>query len=93
LVSFIVVPNLRFSFFLFFFFAPSKSPVMVQPKVLHIFLLRKLYVAYLDCGQASLRVMVVTWIDLNSLAFLLNLFNHFFIVSRFVCSFFERMYG
>jgi hypothetical protein len=35
----------------------------------------------------------VTWMDLDSLAFILHLFNHFGIVPRLVCSFCEAMPG
>jgi hypothetical protein len=38
-------------------------------------------------------VVNVTWTDLDSLAFILHLFNHFLIASRLVCSFFEAIPG
>jgi hypothetical protein len=31
-------------------FAPGKSPVEVQPEILDIFLLRKVYAVYMDWG-------------------------------------------
>jgi hypothetical protein len=34
-------------------FAPGKSPVEVQPETLDIFLLRKVYVAYMDWADFS----------------------------------------
>jgi hypothetical protein len=44
-------------------------------------------------GQVSLRVVNVIWTDLNSLAFILHLYNQFCIASRLVCSFCEPMPG
>jgi hypothetical protein len=46
-------------------FAPGKSPVKVQPVVLHISSLGEMHI--------SLRVMNLTWTDLHSLAFILDL--------------------
>jgi hypothetical protein len=43
--------------------------------------------------QVSLRVVNVTWTDLDSLAFILHFFNNFYIASRLVCSFCEAMPG
>jgi hypothetical protein len=44
-------------------------------------------------GQVSLRVGNVTWTDLDPLAFILHLCNHFCIASRLVCSFCQAMPG
>jgi hypothetical protein len=44
-------------------------------------------------GQVSFRVVNVTWTDLDSLAFILHLFSHFYIVSRLVCSWCEAVPG
>jgi hypothetical protein len=44
-------------------------------------------------GQVFLRVVNVTWADLDSLAFILRLFIHVCIVCRLVCSFCEAMPG
>jgi hypothetical protein len=71
---------------------PGKSPVKVY-KVLDIFLLGKLHIVYIDRGAVSLRVVNVTWIDLDSLAFILHLLNQFFIASRLFCSMCEAMAG
>jgi hypothetical protein len=54
-------------------FAPDKSPVEFHSEILDILLLRKVYAFYVDWGQSSLRVVNVTWTDLDSLAFVLNL--------------------
>jgi hypothetical protein len=64
----------------------------MQPEILDI-LLRKTYVVYVDWGQASLRAVNLTWTDLYSLAFIINVFNHFCITSRLVCSLSEAMPG
>jgi hypothetical protein len=73
-------------------FAPSKSPVKVQPKILDILLGR--FTLFMWTGeQVSPRVVNVTWTYLNSLAFILHLFNHFCIVSMLVYSFCEAMPG
>jgi hypothetical protein len=50
-------------------------------------LLRNVYVVYVDRRQVSLRVINVVWTDLDSLTFILHLFNHFYVASRSVCSF------
>jgi hypothetical protein len=42
-------------------------------------------------GHVYVRVVNVTWIDLDSLAFILNFINRFWIASRPVCSFCEAM--
>jgi hypothetical protein len=44
-------------------------------------------------GHIPLRVVNVTWIDLDSLAFILHYLNQFWIASRSVCSFCEAMAG
>jgi hypothetical protein len=44
-------------------------------------------------GHVSLRVLNFTWIDLDSLAFILHFLNQFQIASRSVCSFCEAMPG
>jgi hypothetical protein len=43
--------------------------------------------------QVSLCVVNVTWANLDSIAFILHLFNHVCIESRLVCSFCEAMSG
>jgi hypothetical protein len=63
--------------------------VDVQPEILGI-LLENVYVVYMAGGKVSLRVVNVTWTDLNSLAFIHRFFNHYFwIASRLVCGFYE----
>jgi hypothetical protein len=47
----------------------------------------------MDRGHVSLRVVNVTWIDLDSLVFILHYLNKFWIASRLVCSFCEAMAG
>jgi hypothetical protein len=44
-------------------------------------------------GQVALLVVNVIWIDLDSLAFILNFFHHVWIASRLFCSFCEAMPG
>jgi hypothetical protein len=44
-------------------------------------------------GHISLRVVNVTWIDLDSLALILHFLNQFWTASRSVCSFSEAMAG
>jgi hypothetical protein len=44
-------------------------------------------------GQVYLRVVNVTWTDLDSLALILHILIHFCIASRLVCSFHEAMAG
>jgi hypothetical protein len=44
-------------------------------------------------GTVSLRVVNVTWTDLDSLAFILHLLNNFCIALRSVCSFCEAIPG
>jgi hypothetical protein len=73
-------------------FAPSKSPVEVQPEILDI-LLRNVHLYIWTGGQVSLRLVNVIWTDLDSLALILHLFNHFCIASGLVCSFCEAMPG
>jgi hypothetical protein len=73
-------------------FVPGESPVEVQSETFDI-LLRKVYAVYVDWGQVSLRVLNVAWTDLDSLAFILHLFNHFYIAHRLICSFCEAMSG
>jgi hypothetical protein len=65
----------------------------VQPEILDIFLLRKVYVVYVDwrasissCGECNME-------RLDSLSFILHLSNHFCIASRLVCSSREAMPG
>jgi hypothetical protein len=50
-----------------------------------------MHIVYMDRGRGhvSLRIVIVTWIDLNSLAFILHFLNQFWIASRSVCSFCE----
>jgi hypothetical protein len=43
--------------------------------------------------QVSLRVVNVTWADLDSLPFIFHLYNNFCKASSFVCSFCEAMPG
>jgi hypothetical protein len=43
--------------------------------------------------QVSLRLVNAMWTNLDSLAFILHVFNHFYIASRLVCSFCEAMPG
>jgi hypothetical protein len=43
--------------------------------------------------HVSLRVVNVTWINLDSLAFILHFLNQFWTASRLVCSFCEAMVG
>jgi hypothetical protein len=51
-------------------------------------------IVYMDGGgHVSLSVVNVTWIDLDSLAFILHFLNQFWIASRSVCSFCEAMAG
>jgi hypothetical protein len=47
----------------------------------------------MDRGDVYLRVVNVTWIDLDSLAFILHFLNQFWIASRSACSFCEAMAG
>jgi hypothetical protein len=44
-------------------------------------------------GHVSLHVVNVTWIDLDSFAFILHFLNQFWIASRSICSFCEAMTG
>jgi hypothetical protein len=74
-------------------FVPGKSLVKVQPHIIDMSNLRKLYVVYMDWGHISLRVVNVTGINLDPLAFILHFFNHVRIASRLVRSFCERMAG
>jgi hypothetical protein len=54
-------------------FGLVKSPVEVQPQILDIFVLRKVYVIYMDwAGGGSLLVANVTWTVSYSLDFILN---------------------
>jgi hypothetical protein len=70
-------------------FAPVQSPIEVLPEILGIFLMRKMYIIYMDLGQISLHVVNVTWTDMNSLAFINHFFKHFCIAPRLVSSFCE----
>jgi hypothetical protein len=74
-------------------FVPSKSPVKRQPEILGIFCLEKLHIVYMDRGHVSFRVVNVTWIDLDPLAFVLHFLNQFWIASRLVCSFCRAVAG
>jgi hypothetical protein len=67
--------------------------VEVQPEILNILFLRKLYIDYMEWGQVSLRVVNVTWTYLDALAFILHFCNHFCIASRLVCSLCEAITG
>jgi hypothetical protein len=72
---------------------PGKSPVKVQPKILDIFS-GELLTVYMDReGHVSLHAMNVTWINLDSLAFILDFLSQFWNASRSVCSFCETMAG
>jgi hypothetical protein len=52
------------------------------------------YTLFIWTGEhISPRVVNVTWIDLDSLAFILNFVNQFWIASRLVCSFCEATAG
>jgi hypothetical protein len=44
-------------------------------------------------GLASLRVVNVTWTNLDPLAFIFHFYNQFWIAARLVCSFCEAMAG
>jgi hypothetical protein len=44
-------------------------------------------------GQVSLRMVNVTWANLDPLAFIVNFFNHFWIGSVLTCSFCETIIG
>jgi hypothetical protein len=48
-----------------------KSPVKVQPGILDIVFLGELHVVCIDRRHVYLRVVNVTWIDLDPLAFIL----------------------
>jgi hypothetical protein len=74
-------------------FGPGKSPVKVQPEILDSFLLRKVYIDHVDCWAGLSSCGDVSWADLDLLAFILNLFNHFCVSSRLICSFFEAVPG
>jgi hypothetical protein len=71
---------------------PSESPIKCSPKirVLDIFL-GELELFIWIGGHICLRVVNVTWTELEPLAFILHLCNQFWIVARFVCSFSEAM--
>jgi hypothetical protein len=57
-------------------------------------LLGELHIVYMDRGgQVSLPVVNVTWIDLDSLAFIFHFSNQFWTTSRSVYSFCEAMVG
>jgi hypothetical protein len=53
---------------------PGRSPVKVQPEILGIFFLGEMHVVYVDRGT---RVMNVTWIEFDPLAFILHFLNQF----------------
>jgi hypothetical protein len=55
----------------------GESPAKVQPEILDIFL-GELHIVYIDWGgHVSLRETNVTWVDLDSLAFILHFLNQF----------------
>jgi hypothetical protein len=47
----------------------GKSPVKVQPEILHILFLGELHGVYMERGHVSLRMVDVTSTDLDPLAF------------------------
>jgi hypothetical protein len=53
----------------------GKSPAKWQPKILDIFFSGELHAVYMDGGggHVSLRVLNLTWINLDPLAFILIL--------------------
>jgi hypothetical protein len=61
-------------------FVPGNSPVNVQPEILYIFLW-ELHIVYMDRGggHVSLRVVNMTFTDLDPSAFILHFLNHFWI--------------
>jgi hypothetical protein len=67
-------------------FVSGKSPVKI------FFLGRCILFIWIG-GHISLRVVNVTWIDLDSLAFILHFLNQSWIASRSVCSFCDAMAG
>jgi hypothetical protein len=74
-------------------FVPGKSPVQAQSEILDILIFRKLKIVYAEWrggGRIPLRVVIVTWIDLDPFAFNLNV-NQFCIEAGLVCSFCESM--
>jgi hypothetical protein len=74
-------------------FVPGKSPVKVQPKMLDIFSV-ELHIVYVDRGNnVFLCLVYVTWIKLDSLAFILHFLNQFWIADRSVCRFCEALAG
>jgi hypothetical protein len=58
-------------------FAPGKSPVEVQPEMFDIMLMRKVYLVYVDWERNYLRVVKVTLVVLDSLAFIFHSSKHF----------------
>jgi hypothetical protein len=68
---------------------PGESPVKVKPQILDIFL-GELHAV---CMDVYLRVINVTWIDLDSLTSILHFLNESWIASRSVYSFCEVMVG
>jgi hypothetical protein len=72
-------------------FAPGKSPVEVQPEILEIFFFRKVLLCMWSDVHIYPRIVNVTWADLDSLPFILHLYNNFCKASSLVCSFCEAM--
>jgi hypothetical protein len=63
--------------------------------MLDIFFLGELHIVYMDRGggHISPRVVSVTWIDLDPLAYILHFLNHLWNAARLVFSFCEAMAG
>jgi hypothetical protein len=73
---------------------PGKSPVKVQPKIPDIFLEELYsYELFMLSGGGPLGVVIVTWTDLDLLAFILHVFSQFWVAVRLVCSFSEALTG
>jgi hypothetical protein len=62
-------------------FVPGKSPAKMQFKILDIFFLEEFHIVHMDGKgggvHVSLRVVNVTWIDLDSFAFIFHFMNQF----------------
>jgi hypothetical protein len=61
-----------------------------KQKILDIIFSGELHIVWTG-GHISLHVVNVTWISLDSLAFILHFLNQFWISSRLVCNFCEAM--
>jgi hypothetical protein len=53
-------------------FGPVKSCVKIHSEILDIFLVDLLHVVYMDEGHVYLRVVSMTWMGLDPLAFILQ---------------------